>query len=135
MDQNRNKSPFNTRNDAVAIFSPGQNITVPGSPKKLSGTSFAVPFASGLLALELSRMRQDNPKARLSKQEAITFLRGVLGLSCETHTYANDVCLGLHRGGAFEAQEGDGPIWLFILAFGSGAIALWLTQIARYTAA
>ena len=64
MDSNRRLSVFNTRNDAVAVFAPGQNIKVPGS-SRLSGTSFAVPFASGLAALELSRRRAILPCATI----------------------------------------------------------------------
>jgi subtilisin family serine protease len=131
MDIHRRPSPFNTRNDSVALFAPGQNIMVPGSKSRLSGTSFAVPFASGLAALELSKRRSTNPKATLERQEAITIMRAALGLSCEEHTYANDVCAGLKGGGSFKPPESDGLSWFVILAACSGAIFWYTAQYAR----
>ena len=103
MDSNRRLSVFNTRNDAVAVFAPGQNIKVPGS-SRLSGTSFAVPFASGLAALELSRRRAILPCATMNRQEAISFLREVLDLDCGIHTYSTDVCSEKYAGGSFAAN-------------------------------
>jgi subtilisin family serine protease len=100
MDLDRSPSPFNTRNDSVAIFAPGHNIRV--ESKNLSGTSFAVPFAAGLTALELSRHRADNngPKKPLTKQECVAFLRETLGLGPQ-HTYSNDTWTGRQSGGSF----------------------------------
>ena len=115
IDVNRNLSSFNTRNDAVAVFAPGQNIKVPGS-SRLSGTSFAVPFASALAALELGRMRTLDPTAKLSRAEAITFLRETLGLSCETHTYTTDVCSGKFAGGSFGEQTSPTWYWYVFIA-------------------
>lgn len=113
MDTNRRLSVFNTRNDAVAVFAPGQNIKVPGS-SRLSGTSFAVPFASGLAALELSRRRAINPTAVMSRQEAITFLREVLDLDCSVHTYSTDVCSEKYAGGSFAANTEEQKAKLFL---------------------
>ena len=53
----RQPSQFNTRNDAVAVFAPGENIRLPSSTDSFSGTSFATPFAAGLAALVLSERR------------------------------------------------------------------------------
>lgn len=104
MDHNRRLSPFNTRNDSVAIFAPGQNIKVPGS-QRLSGTSFAVPFASGLAALELSRRRLEEPTSVMSRLETIHFLRNTLALDCGLHTYSTDVCSDKYAGGSFVAED------------------------------
>jgi subtilisin family serine protease len=109
MDVNRNLSTFNTRNDAVAIFAPGQNIKVPGS-SRLSGTSFAVPFASALAALELGRLRTVDPLAKLSRPQAINFLRETLGLSCDVHTYSTDICGS--KGSSFETLDQQ-PNWIW----------------------
>ena len=118
IDANRRLSPFNTRNDAVAVFAPGQNIKVPGS-SRLSGTSFSVPFVSGLMALELSRRRAIDPESKISRTEAIGFLRQTLGLSCEQHTYSMDVCAGKLAGGSFESNgDLEKPKWYLIFCIG-----------------
>ena len=123
MDLERRKSPFNTRNDSVAIFAPGQNILVPGSKSRLSGTSFAVPFASGLAALELSKRRKLDAKALMTREEAIAALRGTLGLSCAEHTYSNDTCAGRFGGGHFEdPNDPKGLTWFLVLAAMSGSL-------------
>lgn len=132
MDANRKPSQFNTRNDSVAVFAPGQNIGVPGAPKPLSGTSFAVPFVSGLAALELSKRRLTEPGARMSRDEAIAMLRTTLGLDCSIHTYSNDSCAGRFGGGAFVPEGSDGLSWFLLLACSSGALAVWAS--AYYTA-
>lgn len=58
---------------------------------KLSGTSFACPFAAGLAALILSKVRKhdQNPTARIKKTTMIHILRNQdhLGLSCTMHNY------------------------------------------------
>jgi subtilisin family serine protease len=102
IDANRVPSRFNTRNDSVAVFAPGESLQVPGSKTRLSGTSFSVPFASGLAALELQRRRSVDPKASFTRTEAIAFLRETMGLDCETHTYANGPCTDSFCGGSFQ---------------------------------
>ena len=117
MDLNRRPSAFNTRNDAVAVFAPGQSINVPGALTRLSGTSFAVPFASGLAALELSKRRTSDLKATLGRTDAIIVLREALGLDCASHTYSNDACAGRFGGGIFQEPPGtDGLQWFLTIA-------------------
>jgi len=121
VDEKGLPSPFNTRNDAVAVFAPGQSITVPGAKTKLSGTSFAVPFATGLLALELSKKKLHDSHATMSREDSIRFLRKALYNHCDVHTYANDVCSGLHIQDSFKPKESDGLFW-FLVLFICGAI-------------
>lgn len=60
VDINRNKSSFNTQNDRISLFAPGENYPLP-SPKDeadivyMDGTSFSCPFAAGLAALVLQK--------------------------------------------------------------------------------
>lgn len=124
INRNRMLSAFNTRNDAVAVFAPGENIAVPGSARKLSGTSFAVPFASALMALELSKRRRENPEAKVSRSEAITFLRQTLRLDKNLHTYAQDVTGGQSLG-SFQPTVAEGISYFLILAGVSGGLALY----------
>ena len=151
MDLNRVPSPFNTRNDSVAIFAPGHNIQVDN--KNLSGTSFAVPFASGLIALELSRIRNtvateslgapeaappSKPNSHIqrssgvmSKDEAIKFLRKTLGLT-SLHTYSNDTWTGRTSGGSFaEPSLKDQLSAVMIFNLVTGAIALFLMGLSK----
>lgn len=96
MNSSRQPSPFNTRNDAVVVFAPGENIRLPtgkhGELQEFSGTSFATPFAAGLAALILSEKRIFNKKAKLSRRDMIDTLRNPLhfSLNCTDHTYVMD---------------------------------------------
>jgi subtilisin family serine protease len=120
-------SSFNTRNDSVAVFAPGQNITVPGSAKKLSGTSFAVPFASGVAALELQRFRSDpkNKTSFISRDVMIAHLRDTFGHDCNTHSYSNDICTGRFMGGAFLAPSSSTYyLWPLVLLLGFSTMFL-----------
>jgi len=127
MDLHRALSPFNTRNDTVALFAPGQNIAVPGSKSRLSGTSFAVPFVSGLAALELSRRRLHDPKAMMGRLDAIGTLRTLLGIDAAL-TYSKTV--GPVQG-SFRPTENDALIWLLFLSFFSGIFVIYLISLAR----
>jgi subtilisin family serine protease len=134
MDHKGRPSAFNTRNDAVCIFAPGENILVPGSKSRLSGTSFAVPFASGLAALELSRLRKFvAPTLKLTRAEMVPKLRGILGLSCEIHSYNMDKCVGLKETFAENPLPRDGLPWLFVLSIISALILMILKAHMSFT--
>jgi len=70
-------SSFNTRNERVALFAPGENYFLPSSvgPVRVSGTSFAAPFAAGLAALHLAKERATNPAYKPTRPELISILR------------------------------------------------------------
>ena len=86
-------SPFNTRNDSVIVFAPGEKLSLPVGPnnslKEFTGTSFATPFAAGVAALVLSKHKQSEPKSRISRHEMVLKLRDAshFQLNCEDHTY------------------------------------------------
>ncbi len=95
---NSEKAPsiFNTRNDNVSLFAPGENIAVSnpntGAIQRVSGTSFACPFAAAMAALILSTMRAEDPTRpnfRVPKATMVQILRNSdhLGLSCAVHNY------------------------------------------------
>jgi hypothetical protein len=79
----RQPSSFNTRNDKVDLFAPGENYPLP-SPLNtqdivyVNGTSFSSPFAAGLAALYINRRRQEllDPTFRPSATEIINVLKG-----------------------------------------------------------
>jgi subtilisin family serine protease len=95
MNASRQPSPFNTKNDAVVVFAPGEKLRLPtgahGSLQEFTGTSFATPFAAGLAALVLSAKRAEShsPGLRMKRREMVDTLRGLdhFGLNCTDHTY------------------------------------------------
>ena len=96
MNSSRQPSQFNTRNDATVVFAPGEELSLPlghsGELGEFSGTSFATPFAAGIAALALSKLRNEtknNSKTYISRKDMILLLRDTnhLGLNCDTHTY------------------------------------------------
>jgi subtilisin family serine protease len=70
-------STFNTRNERVAVFAPGERYFLPSSvgPVRVNGTSFAAPFAAGLAALHLAKERGTNPTYKPTRAELIAILR------------------------------------------------------------
>jgi subtilisin family serine protease len=72
-------SRFNTINNRVSIFAPGEAILLPDgvAMKSFSGTSFACPFAAGLAALDLSEKRPRD--IFLSRAETITLINTTFG--------------------------------------------------------
>ena len=91
MNAARRPSEFNTRNDAVVIFAPGEKMKLPtgrdGQLEEFTGTSFATPFAAGLAALVLSEARIKNEK--MTRRLLIDKLRDPdhFGLNCEDHSF------------------------------------------------
>jgi hypothetical protein len=79
----RQPSSFNTVNDRVNLFAPGENYPLP-SPLNTqdivytNGTSFSSPFAAGLAALYISKRRKElnDPTFRPTSTEIIAVLKG-----------------------------------------------------------
>jgi subtilisin family serine protease len=79
VNASREASSFNTLNNKVALFAPGENYpgqNLNGTITSINGTSFATPFAAGLAALVLSDYRTTNgdPTVRLTRSQMISIL-------------------------------------------------------------
>ncbi len=88
IDTARQLSNFNTRNDAVAVFAPGERITI--NNKEYTGTSFSTPFAAGLACLILSQGRLVDETKKFTRKEMVSLLRDTLKLNCEDHVYKHE---------------------------------------------
>jgi hypothetical protein len=124
---NRQPSSFNTRNDQIDLFAPGENYPLP-SPQDtqdivyVNGTSFSSPFASGLAALYINKRRRElqNPTFRPSSQEVIEVLRGEGYLATSSITYGPQEIASSGAGGAGVAIVAAAflVVILIVLAFG-----------------
>lgn len=79
-------SSFNTRNEKVAIFAPGEKYPLPSpisetNVVRVDGTSFSAPFASGMIALYIQdkRIKLGDPTWRPSRQEIVQEIPKLLG--------------------------------------------------------
>lgn len=83
-------SSFNTKNERVAIFAPGESYFLPSSvgPVLATGTSYAAPFAAGLAALHLCKERGTDPTFKPTRAQLIQTLRSPDFLDNGTLGYA-----------------------------------------------
>jgi subtilisin family serine protease len=100
-------STFNSRNDSVTVFAPGQRIGTNLSDAfdltSMDGTSFASPFAAAVLALRLCEIRtgtvapnsalvplRGSKTLTLTRDSAITYLRNTFSNDCTNHLYVQE---------------------------------------------
>ena len=134
INQARQLSPFNTRNDATVVFAPGEELSLPignGELAEFSGTSFATPFAAGLAALILSARRNEDPRAAIKRRDMIDLLRNDdhLGLNCTTHSYVMEpTCteiLSSHR----SENKSKSQYFSIALLFLLGLLAYYMSHL------
>ena len=120
INQSRQPSVFNTRNDATVLFAPGEQLSLSignGQLAEFSGTSFATPFAAGLAALVLSSKRLEDPKFVVKRRDMIDLLRSDthLGLNCDVHTYVMEPTCTETRTVSKSGVHKNSPVYLLIL--------------------
>lgn len=80
VDIDGNLSTFNTQNEKIALFAPGENYYLPSNvgPVRANGTSYSCPFAAGLAALYISKEREtrNDPGYMPTREEIVTILEG-----------------------------------------------------------
>ena len=123
VDINRNLSSFNTRNEKIALFAPGEDYFLPSNvgPVLANGTSFSCPFAAGLAALYISRQREILEDATYlpTRQEIVDILKG--------EDYLNSASLGYSDPSSSTLPPnlaGIGIIALVVIALGLVAFSL-----------
>jgi subtilisin family serine protease len=132
INQARQPSAFNTRNDATVLFAPGEKLSLPlgsGELAEFNGTSFATPFAAGLAALVLCAKRTETPGAVIKRREMIDILRDEyhLGLNCTTHTYVMEpTCREIETVASTRPRQSSPyvSIILLLLVLGVGYVVL-----------
>jgi subtilisin family serine protease len=120
INEARQPSVFNTRNDATVLFAPGEQLSLSvgnGQLAEFSGTSFATPFAAGLAALVLSAKRAEDPKAIYKRREMIDILRSDthLGLNCQVHSYVMEPTCTETRTISHFGQRKHSHVYLMLL--------------------
>jgi major intracellular serine protease len=83
-------STFNTKNEKISIFAPGESYLLPSSvgPVLATGTSYSAPFAAGLAALHLCKERETDPDYKPTTAQLIQILRSPDYLDNGTLGYA-----------------------------------------------
>ena len=98
MDAEESPSTFNSRNDTVCVFAPGERINKRKvvdafAVSSIDGTSFSSPFAAALLALHLCDMRGAKTLGAsqiIGRREAVAFLRAAFRNDCQRHLYVQE---------------------------------------------
>lgn len=86
VDYKGDPSSFNTRNEKVAIFAPGERYPLPSPVSErnivyVDGTSFSCPYAAGLTALYIHEQRslRGDPSWRPTREEIVEEIPKILG--------------------------------------------------------
>jgi subtilisin family serine protease len=104
-------SSFNTKNEKISIFAPGESFKLPSSSGLVlaSGTSYSSPFAAGLTALHLCKERETNPGYKPTTEQLIQILRGPDFLDNGTLGYA-----AINPSGAFSTSTLQKVVIIFV---------------------
>jgi subtilisin family serine protease len=134
INESRQPSVFNTRNDATVLFAPGEQLSLSignGQLAEFSGTSFATPFAAGLAALVLSAKRAEDSRAILKRREMIDILRSDthLGLNCQVHSYVMEPTCTETRTISHFGQRRNSHIYIILLFLLLGFVIYALTNL------
>lgn len=118
-------SSFNTRNEKVAIFAPGENYPLPSPVSeetvvRVDGTSFASPYAAGLTALYIQKKRIElgDPSWRPTRENIVTDIPQLLGTQGLSYAAPGITPIDLFSGDVVEtlAYVGIALVGIAILA-------------------
>lgn len=125
VNYDRQPSSFNTRNDKVAIFAPGENYPLPSPVSeqtivRVDGTSFSSPFVAGLTALYIQkeRVRLGDPLWRPTRENIVTDIPILLGTQSLSYSAPGLTPIDLFSGDVVEtlAYVGIALVGIAILA-------------------